>query len=427
MIKSNLVRRYLSEIALILIAIAIVYVATSPNQETTAQTIEPIETVLPESLMAWGFPIDSVSIDTAEVRVNQSLSDILRPKGISAYAIDRIAKNAWGVFDVRRIKSGNTYYLLYPDSTLRPNIMVYEEDITNFIVFNFDSLSVSRGVKPVDSLLQYASGTIESSLWNAFIDNGASPVLAVELSDIFAWTVDFFGVQKGDHFSVIYDALYVEGNYAGIGKIHAATFTHLGQAISAYYFENGEQSGYFDDEGNSLRKAFLKAPLRFSRISSRFSNNRYHPVLKIRRPHRGVDYAAPTGTPVYSIGDGTVVKKNYQRGGGGYYINIKHNSVYTSQYMHLNGYADGMAPGVRVKQGQVIGYVGRSGLATGPHLDFRIYKNGHPIDPLKVDAPPIEPISDSNKITFESLRDSLKNVLLGFPKEKSPEILVSQQ
>jgi murein DD-endopeptidase MepM/ murein hydrolase activator NlpD len=244
-----------------------------------------------------------------------------------------------------------------------------------------------------------------------------NPVLAIELSDIYAWAIDFFGIQKGDRYKVIYDELYVEDKFAGFGKIHAAVFENMGVSVKAYYFTSGSQSGYFDSEGNSLRKAFLKAPLNFSRISSRYSHSRMHPVLKYRRPHLGVDYAAPRGTPVYSIGDGVVVKKAYQKSGGGYYLTIKHNSVYTSQYMHLNGYARGMAPGVRVTQGQLIGYVGKTGLATGPHLDFRIYKNGSPVDPLRVKAPPVEPVSEENKPAFIHLRDSLGKQLDAIPFE----------
>jgi len=261
------------------------------------------------------------------------------------------------------------------------------------------------------------SGIIESSLWNSFIDQGANPNLCIALSDIFAWTVDFFGVQRNDRYKVIYDQYSVDGKFAGIGKIHTALFESSGEEVPAYYFEHGGQVGFFDDKGNSLRKAFLKAPLNFSRISSRFSASRFHPVLKIRRPHYGVDYAAPTGTPVYTIGDGVVSQKSYQAAGGGNYITIKHNSVYTSQYMHLSKYAQGMAVGTRVKQGQLIGFVGSTGLASGPHLDFRIFQNGSPVDPLKVKTPPVEPINEANKALFVEVKDSLSKMLnaIAFP------------
>ena len=407
-----MIKKYRTEILLTLATIIVITAFSLYVNRLSKKTIEVIPpSIKIEKNVAWGLPIDSVRIDTLVVKPNQSLSDILVPKGINAYSIDRMVKNSKDVFDVRKIKAGNNYYLLNNTNSNLPNTFIYEISLFDYVVFNLDSLNVYRGQKTIDSLLLTSAGVIHSSLWNAFIENGASPVLAVELSDIFAWTIDFFGIQKGDQFKVLYDGLYVDNKFAGIGKIHASTFTHAGTPITAYYFKNHLQEGYFDDEGNSLRKAFLKAPLQYKRISSTFSNSRMHPVLKIRRAHYGVDYAAPTGTPVYSIGDGIVIKKAYQKAGGGNYISIKHNSVYTSQYMHLSKYAPGMATGVRVKQGQLIGYVGKTGLASGPHLDFRVFKNDTPVDPLKVKAPPVEPIKEENRQAFEILKDSLKNQL----------------
>lgn len=419
-------KKYILEISLAIASAIIIFLSFSK----TGITNEQREVIFTESAppiieLAWGFPKDSLQIDTFNVRRNQNLSDILRPKGITAYQIDRIAKNSKGVFDVRKIKSGNNYYLLNKDTTETPEVFIYKESAVNYVVFDFDSLTVYRGEKKIDTIQQKVSGIIESSLWNAFADNGASPYLAVELSDIFAWTVDFFGIQKGDHFKVLFDELYVEGEYAGIGQIYATSFNHRGEEISAYYYSNNEQEGYFDDEGNSLRKAFLKVPLKFSRISSGYNLNRMHPIHKYRRPHPGIDYAAPKGTPVHSIGDGTIVKKAYQKGGAGYYLNIKHNSVYTSQYMHLSRYAKGIAPGVRVKQGQVIAYVGSTGGSTGPHLDFRIKKNGSYVNPMKVKAPPVEPISELNTPSFNHLRDSLAIILQDI-KLPEKEILASE-
>lgn len=422
-------KKYSPEILVILLATAIIIVYNIYQSEKELQPNNKKHiAIIEEVKLAWGFPLNSISIDTAIVKQNQNLSDILYPLELNAQAIDKIARNSKEVFDVRRIRAGNKYYLINSDTARSPQHLVYEETMINYVVFNLDSQSVYRGQKEVDTLLQTTGGTITSSLWNAFVDNGASPILAVELSDIFAWTIDFFGIQANDEFKVIYDELFIEEKFAGIGHIHAARFKHAGSNISAYYYNNNEQIGYFDDEGNSLRKAFLKAPLSFSRISSHFSNSRLHPILKIRRPHHGVDYAAPKGTPVYSIGDGLVVKKAFQASGGGNYITIKHNSVYTSQYMHLSKYAPGMAPGVRIKQGQVIGYVGASGLASGPHLDFRIYKNGTPVDPLKVEAPPVEPISNENKEEFMILRDSLNIQLqkIETHKLKNTELFVAE-
>jgi murein DD-endopeptidase MepM/ murein hydrolase activator NlpD len=185
--------------------------------------------------------------------------------------------------------------------------------------------------------------------------------------------------------------------------VKVASFNHGNKDLYAFYFEQNGKGDYFDLEGNSLQRTFLKAPLRYSRISSGFSNSRLHPVLKIRRPHHGVDYAAPTGTPVYTVGDGVVIQKGYQKSGGGNYIKIKHNGTYTTVYMHLNGFAKGIKVGQHVKQGDLIGYVGSTGLATGPHLDFRFYRNGSAINPLKVESPPSKPVEEANREAFDSI------------------------
>ena len=425
-IKKFVVKKYLTEIVLIIICSAVVLFAIRMvpymhEADGTTEVTEPAPVKL-----VWGFPIDSIRIDTFKVRPNQNLSDILSTKGVSAQNIDQLAKNSKDMFDVRRIKSGNPYYIISRDTSGLANFFIYQESAIDYVVYNLDSLNVYRGQKQIDTLRQSTTGIIETSLWNSFVDNGSNPTLALELSDIFAWTIDFFGIQKGDQYKVLYDELFVEGKFVGIGQIYAASFINLGDTVYAYYYNENDQEGYFDNKGQSLKKAFLKAPLKFSRISGRFTNDRFHPILKKHRSHHGVDYAAPLGTPVHSIGDGVVVKKAYQKGGGGNYINIKHNSVYTSQYMHLNGYAKGMAPGVRVKQGQLIGYVGKTGLASGPHLDFRIYKNGTAIDPLKVKAPPVEPIKEANMANFSSRRDSFNAILetIQIPKE---QILSAEQ
>jgi len=412
-------RKYKGEIIFTGLAIlaltAIIYSTKFNKQQVEA------EQIVEEIPMVWGFPVDSISIDTLKVKPNQNLSEMLMFCGINTLGIEKLAQNAMNIFDVRKIKAGNPYYLINKDSTTHtPDVLIYEETPVNYVIFELhDSLKVYRGKKEIETRVKSTSGTIESSLWNAMINNGSSPMLAVNLSDIFAWTIDFFGIQPGDKYNVLYDELYVDNKLVGIGKIHAATFTSMGTTTSAFYFNSGSQEGYFDANGQSLRKAFLKAPLSFSRISSKFSNSRLHPILKIRRPHHGVDYAAPTGTPIYSIGDGVIVNKAYQASGGGNYLTIKHNSVYSSQYMHLNNFAPGISSGSRVKQGQLIGYVGRTGLASGPHLDFRVYKNGTPVDPLKIDAPPVEPINQTNLNAFTALRDSLNNRLTNFENPKS--------
>jgi len=231
------------------------------------------------------------------------------------------------------------------------------------------------------------------------ISEGIHPMVSSELSVIFAWTVDFFGVQKGDSYKVIYEEQFIDGRSIGIGRIYGAQFTWEGNTITAIPFIQDGKESYFDTDGNSLRKAFLKAPLQFTRISSRFSASRLHPILRIRRPHLGVDYAAPIGTPVQAIGDGKVVFAGSENGSGRM-VKIVHNSVYSTAYLHLSGFGKGIYPGAMVRQGDIIGYVGSSGLSTGPHLDFRFYRNGSPVDPLAVEAPPVEPVMEENRERF---------------------------
>ncbi|MCG8700296.1 MAG: peptidoglycan DD-metalloendopeptidase family protein [Bacteroidales bacterium] len=278
--------------------------------------------------------------------------------------------------------------------------------------FTNDTLIVSNGNKPVSIKQKKVTGKIESSLWNALVGRQNDPMLANELSEIFAWSIDFFGLQENDSFSIVFDEKYVDTLYVGFADVHAAYFKHSGSDFYAIPFVQDSSRSFFDENGKSLRKAFLKAPLKFSRISSRFSHSRLHPILKIRRPHHGVDYAAPSGTPVYAIGDGKIIKaaRGYNNGAGNM-IKIRHNSVYTTAYIHLKGFAKGIKTGTYVKQGQLIGYVGSTGLSTGPHLDFRFYQNGKPIDPLKVKAPPVEPVKEENIPLFESVKSRTLQLL----------------
>lgn len=363
--------------------------------------------------LKYGFPIDDFLISTSTIKKNESLSVILSRYNVSYSQIDKIAKKAKDIFDLRKIRLNKKYSILSTKDSLKTaEYFIYENTSTEYIVFDLrDSLSVYKGKKEVTYIRKYVSGNLSSSLWNALVAQKANPYLAIQLSDIYAWTVDFLGVGKGDKYIIIYDEAQVEGKSIGQQEIIAANYYHLGENNYAFKFEGTVNSGYFDKNAGSLQKAFLKAPLRFSRISSHFTNRRFHPVLKRYRAHHGVDYAAPTGTPVHSIGDGLVIKKGYQARGGGNYLKIKHNSVYTTTYMHLSRFHKGIKVGNRVRQGQTIAYVGSTGLSTGPHLDFRVFKNGTPINPLKLKSPPVAPVGKEKMAEFTSLRNKLLPVL----------------
>lgn len=362
---------------------------------------------------AYGIIIDTLDLKTDKVRRNQFLSDILLEHRVDYVVIDKLAKISAEVFDVRKIRYGNPYSVIATrDSIPRALYFIYEETPTRYVVFNMhDTIGVFRGEKPMEIRLKSTSGTINSSLWETMVEEGTDPNLANQLSEIFAWSIDFFGIQRGDNFKVLYEELWVEGRPIGLGKIHAALFHHMADDFYAFHFTQGEKSDYFDDSGGSMRRTFLKAPLRYRRISSGFSYSRMHPVLKIRRPHTGIDYAADRGTPVLSVGDGMVIEKGWDRKGGGNYVKIRHNGTYTTLYMHLEGFAKGLTTGKKVRQGDVIGYVGSTGLSTGPHLDFRFYRNGQPIDPLRVESPPAEPIDTAYLEEFTAYRDSMMVLL----------------
>ncbi len=364
------------------------------------------------TIFMYGIPSDSFNLLTGHIKRNGFLSQILIEHGITMEEIDRLIRNSAAVFDVKKIRSGNSYTLFCKkDSTARASYLVYEHDPATCYVFSFnDSLNITPYRKEIKRVIKYASATVETSLWDAMLNGGLPPSLVAGLSDIFAWSIDFFGLQKGDSFKVVYEDLSIDDKLLGIGKIYGAQFSGNGNTIYAVPFIQDDKESFFDGEGNSLRKAFLKAPLQFARVTSRFSSSRFHPILRIRRPHLGVDYAAPIGTPVQAIGDGRVTQTSYQ-GGSGRMVRIVHNSVYSTAYLHLSRFAPGITPGAYVKQGDIIGFVGSSGLSTGPHLDFRFYMNGSPVDPLKVEAPPVEPVSEINKAKFEKTKSVVLNLL----------------
>ncbi|MCI2082471.1 MAG: peptidoglycan DD-metalloendopeptidase family protein [Bacteroidales bacterium] len=371
-----------------------------------------MDTTAVSNLNAYGIDDSGYDISNGIIRNGDSFGFIMNGYGVGQNAQDSAMDASREYFDVRRIKAGNEYHAYCtPDDPPRLAYWLYDIDRMNTVIFCFkDSVCARLFRHDVSIVPQYSEVKIMNSLWQDTEAAGVSPLLALKLSDIYSWTIDFFGLRKGDSFRVIYDLVTCEGDTLDIGDVHYCDFIHDGENYECFRFEErGDTTGnlYWDSDGNSMRKAFLKAPLKFSRISSGFSYHRYHPVYHIYRPHTGIDYAAPKGTPVRSIGDGTVIKRGWG-GGGGNVVKIRHNSVYTTAYMHLSRYGTGIRVGTRVRQGQVIGYVGATGTATGPHLDFRVWKNGSPINPLKLKSPPDKPIGDLEKQAFAACRDSLR-------------------
>ena len=367
------------------------------------------EVVVAEPQYMYGIAIDSLEIEKSKIEKGRNLSSILGSYNLDRQAQYKAEQAINSVYDVKKLKAGNTYcaMLEQQDSVQVLRHWVYEIDAISFLTVNFgDSITATKETRKIKRVDKTTEGIIETSLWNAIAEQGEHWELAMVLSDIYAWNIDFFGLQKGDMFKVYYSEKLVDDKFVGIDTIKCAIFQHNRHEYMAIPFIINGDMQYYDFNGMSVKKAFLKAPLKYSRISSTFSHSRFHPVLKIRRPHHGVDYAAPTGTPVMSIGDGTVTAKGYDKKGGGNYVRVQHNSTYSTVYMHLSKFG-AISKGSHVKQGEVIGYVGRTGTATGPHLDFRVYKNGTPIDPLKLESPSASPVPTDSLDSYVVVRDSL--------------------
>lgn len=372
---------------------------TSVKEEAAEETAPPL----------YGFEPSEFDADTIEVKYGDTFSDLMTRLGMNASDSYKLSALCDTVFDVRKIKAGNHIHAYYNrmDSLHTLRYAIYEHDKVRATVFQCsDSLAIWNVAKPVEHVRKFADVTINSSLWNDMIAAGASPELIMNLADIYQWSVNFFALQKGDRFRTIYTQSMCEGEFVKIDTVHFSLFDGEGyKQTAAVRFEtgNGGSNTYWDKGGESLKRMFLKAPLKYNRVSSRFSYSRRHPVTGKVKAHTAVDYAAPTGTPVHAIGDGTVTKCGWDPTGGGNRIRIKHNMGYESSYMHLSRFASGIRVGSRVTQGQLIGYVGATGTATGPHLDFRIWEKGRPIDPLKLDSPASEPLDSSYLKEFNAL------------------------
>ncbi|MTI22707.1 peptidase M23 [Fulvivirga sp. RKSG066] len=399
--------------------------STSLSSDESLATIaqDSVEVIKPpEPKKLYGVVVDSMVVIEDKIKRNQNISEILSNYNIPSESIYKLAKASKEVFDVRKLAANKKYTLICtPDSLKTARAMIYEHNPVEYVVFNLlDSITVEKGLKEVEVVEKSISGTIEASL-SLTMDQLGLSYLTNDFADIFAWQIDFFRLQRGDRFKLVYEDELIDGHPIRSGKIKAIYFEHFGNGYYAYHFDQGSDIDYFDEKGNSLRKALLKYPLEFTRISSRYSGRRYHPVQKRYKAHRGTDFAAPRGTPIRSVGDGIVLEARYSKYNGNY-VKIRHNATYTTQYLHMSKIASGLKPGQRVKQEQTIGYVGSTGLATGNHLCYRFWKNGVQIDALKVDLPPSEPVAEENKEAFanEILLWNERLDQISFPVESAP-------
>jgi murein DD-endopeptidase MepM/ murein hydrolase activator NlpD len=371
----------------------------------------PVIELPPTPRMLYGMIIDSMNVVQDKIRPNQNFGELLASYELPA-SFQQALANSRNIFDVSKITAHKKYTMFTdPTDQLKAKMMVYEPNPYEFIVFNFqDSVTISRETRHVDTVTRVIAGVVNSSMYETVVSQGASPELAVKLSEVFGWQIDFFRIQKGDNFKVVYKEIQVEKVPMGVGEIVAASFNYGKEEFFAFPFNQGNGVEYFDKSGNSLKKAFLKAPLKYSRISSKFSRSRFHPVQKRYKAHLGTDYAAPKGTPIHSVGEGVVLEAKYSVFNGNY-VKIKHNGTISTQYLHMSKIASGIRPGRKVRQGETIGYVGSTGLASGPHLCFRFWQNGVQVDALKVKVPQTEPLKAQFRTAFEVVKTELMEML----------------
>lgn len=400
-----------------LLLLVVAFTACKNEDENKKEISElKVEEVVPV-IEEYGFVLNDYDVVRDTIRSGDSFGEILNIQGVSRSKVFKITEQVSETFNPKRLVIGKPYVILKAkDSLGTPEFFIYENDKIDFTVVNIsENIAAFKSQKPVTIKRKTVSGVIVSNLSEAISNQGLSILLSHELSSIYQWSIDFWKLQKGDQFKMVYNERYINDSiYAGIENIEGAVFVHQGRPYYAFDFmadpEKGE-SDFYDEEARPLQSFFLKAPLNFSRISSRYSGNRYHPVQKRWKAHKGTDYAAPHGTPIWSTANGTVIASSYT-GGNGNYVKVKHNNTYTTQYLHMS--KRNVRAGQRVKQGDIIGYVGSTGLATGPHVCYRFWVRGKQVDPFRQNLPAAEPIADNLKedyfIAIKKVRTKLDNI-----------------
>lgn len=362
----------------------------------------------------FGFFIEDYQVINDTVKQGDTFGKILAGQGLSATEIHNVVEKIKDSLNLRNIRAGRPYTIF--KSTEEPHTLqalVYQSDMINYSVVDFRNDVVAYNKqKPVTIKRKIIVDSISGSLSTTLDANGVSSALTHNLSSVYAWSVDFFRIQKGDAFGVIFNERYVNDTlYVGIENIEGSFFIHKGKKIYAFPFKRdslGSNEEFFDEEGMALKSMFLKAPLKFSRITSRFSPRRFHPVQKTWKAHKGTDYAAPHGTPIMTTANGVVEQTGYTSGNGNF-VKVKHNNTYSTQYLHMSRIA--VKRGQRVTQGETIGYVGSTGLATGPHVCYRFWKNGVQVDPLQMNFQSSEPLEEKYKERFFSQIKPIKKEL----------------
>jgi murein DD-endopeptidase MepM/ murein hydrolase activator NlpD len=363
----------------------------------------------------FGYTLNNYNVKKSKVKNGDSFGSILEKNNLYYPQIYNIVQKVKKVYDIRKINIGKPYTILSSkDSLNTPQVFIYQPNKIDYVVVSLtDSLWAEKKSKAVKIKEFEAEGIITSSLSETMEKQKLSPLLSNELSEIYAWTIDFFRLEKGDNFKIIYSAKYIDDSiYVGLNRIHSAFFEHRGKPFYAIEFETDPKRGiveYFDENGKNLRRAFLRSPVQFSRVSSRYNLKRRIAYYGYRiRPHKGTDFAAAVGTPIRATASGTVTKSSYTRSNGNY-VKIKHNGTYSTQYLHMD--KRGVKVGQFVKQGDYIGTVGMTGNTSGPHVCYRFWKNGRQVDPLKQKLPEAKPISKELKKRYMVHMDPIKKQL----------------
>ncbi|MFK7951169.1 MAG: peptidoglycan DD-metalloendopeptidase family protein [Saprospiraceae bacterium] len=376
-------------------------VATTPLTKSILN--QPIQIV--EPTIKYGLVLDNYHVTESEIQKNEVMGSILQRHHVSYSQIDKLVQQSKDVFNLRKVRDGKKYTVLATDKDQPADYLIYEPSAFEYVVYDLKGETSAKVVKkPIEIKIKENSGVVNNSLWNAIVDNGMSFEVAMKMELALAWQVDFHHIEKGDCFKLIFEEKYIDGETVGVGQIQAAYFKNRGKEYYAYYYEDENYTGFFDEEGRPMKKAFLKSPVQYARISSAYNLRRFHPVLRRVKAHLGTDYAAPHGTPIQAVSSGTVIKASRSRGNGNY-VKIKHDKTYETQYLHMSRFAKGIRPGTKVKQGEVIGYVGATGLATGPHVCFRFWKNGKQVNHRKENLPPPNPMKGESLEKFKAMQN----------------------
>jgi murein DD-endopeptidase MepM/ murein hydrolase activator NlpD len=410
-------------IALLTVGVVLInkyYLTSFVQTQTSGDSFQNHVVEVKEPNLLYGMVVDNYTVIEDKIKRNERLGDILEAYNVPANIIHQVSQLSRQIFDVRKIVPNKKYTLICNQDSLKTaKVLVYEPNQIDYIVFRFeDTLWVDVCKRDVVILEKSMAGEIRSNLSETIEELGISHELTNKFVDIFGWQVDFQRLQKGDKFKLLYQEAQVEGTSVGIKQINGIYFEHSGSPYYAFPFDQGEGTDYFDEDGKSLRKALLKYPIEFTRISSRYTRNRFHPVQRRWKAHLGTDFAAPSGTPIRSVGDGIVEEAQYKSNNGNY-VKVRHNGTYTTQYLHMSRIAAGVRSGTKIKQGQTIGYVGSTGLATGPHLCYRFWRNGVQVDALRVELPPSQPVKKDYLDSFDKVKEELtkKLELIPFPAQ----------